>query len=646
MSDHALLFVPLDDRPVTMDFVVDLARAAGVEVRTPDRSLLGGRTQAGDVDRIWEWLDGQVAVGGATAMIASIEMLSVGGLVASRKSEVEFEAIAPKLRRLYEIAARVPAYVSAVIPRAPVERTTEDAPEGAVGHRRRQLQVNSDLIDAASRGMLRYLLIGQDDNAPQSASHRERAELEERIKAMGARSVLLTSGADELNARLLGRWLNDLTGISPSVHVMYTYPEAVQRVPLYESAPLSQTVKEHVESAGCELVANGADILLWVHNFNQRQHEARDQADALDHGTIEARLNGAREAARRDQVVALADVRYANGGDRALVDRLLEEPRFAGVAAYAGWNTCSNSLGTAIAQAVVVRHLRAFTIPGNDRMYRPALFLRILDDWGYQSMIRSQVARWAEDRGAKTGDLGDHEATAEVLALQGLRGDALPALQTSFRYHPIALHRVTFPWHRLFEIRIDLEGLPTHRGGRRGIIVVDYDPRWTDVYVREQDQIMAALSGLASAIEHVGSTSVPGLASKPIIDIMVGVASGDVLDQCIEPLRRIGYEYDPDWEISVPRRRYFQKMDPEGSHTHHIHVVPHGSDFWIRHVRFRDYLRAHPEKAREYGELKKRLSAEHQSGLAYTFAKTDFITSVEALAGVEHRDRRARARNP
>lgn len=457
MTDRVLLFIPLDDRPVTMDLVVDLARAAGVEVRTPDRSVLGDRHRAGDVDRIWDWLDGQADVAGATAMIASVEMLCLGGLVASRKSEAEFEVIGPKLRRLYEIATQIPAYVSAVIPRAPVERTSEDAPEGSVGHRKRQLRVNTDLIDAASRGLLRYLLIGQDDNAPESSSHRERAELEKHVKAMGARSVLLTSGADELNARLLVRWLNDLTGISPSVQVMYTYPESAQRIPLYESAPLSQTVKEHVQSAGCETVANGADILLWVHNFNEHQHEARDQGDGLDHGTVETRLNGVRVGARHDQVVALADVRYANGGDRALVERLLEEPRFAGVVAYAGWNTCSNSLGTAIAQAVVVHHLRANTLPGSDRIFRPVLFSRILDDWGYQAIVRPQLARWLEDRGGVPSELGTNEGTAETHALQGLRGDTLPRLQASFPDHPITINRVTFPWHRLFEIRIDLE---------------------------------------------------------------------------------------------------------------------------------------------------------------------------------------------
>lgn len=470
MTDHVLLFVPLDDRPVTMDMVVDLARAAEVDVRTPDRAVLGDRDRPGEVDRVWEWLDHEVA-SGASALIASVEMLCLGGLVASRKSEAEFEEIAPRLRRLYEIASRVPTYISAVIPRTPVHPTAEDAPDAALQHRTRHLQMNTDLIDAASRGRLRYLLIGQDDTSPRSPGQAERESLQAHVEAIGAPNVLLTSGADELNTRLLARWLTDLTEVSAGVRILYTYPENAEQIPLYEATPLIQTVGEHVRSAGCALspspqpsplVGEGegegsdADILLWVHNFKDRQREARDQPETLDHDRVEVILKQVDAAAKRGKAVALADVRYANGADRAVVGRLLDEPRFAGIVAYGGWNTCSNSLGTAISQAVVAHHLRA-TLPEDDRVYRQVLFLRILDDWGYQSVIRPQLARWVEDHGGSPADLGEHESTAEVLALQGLRNDALPALQASFRHHPTAVHRVTFPWHRLFEVRIDLE---------------------------------------------------------------------------------------------------------------------------------------------------------------------------------------------
>ncbi len=557
---------------------------------------------------------------------------------------MEFQEIAPRLDRIYEIAARIPTYLSAVIPRTPLQPSDEDADDSTTGrHRGRQFQLSGELIRAAARGAVRYVLIGQDDTWPGSPSQHEREALQSLATTVGASNVLLSSGADELNARLLARWLNDLTGVAPSVQVLYTYPEAIEQVPRYEATPLRQTVSEHVHSAGCQVGAEDASILLWVHNFSGQQREAQDQPDALDSGRIDAVLHTIVQAVPQERVVALADVGFANGADRALMRRLLDEPRLAGVVAYAGWNTCSNSLGAAIAQAVVVHHLRAVTLPGNDRIYRPALFRRILDDWGYQAVVRPQLTRWLDHRGGDAAQPEVEEPALEALALERLRTDALPALQRSFRYHPTTLHRAAFPWHRLFEIHLELEVANASRQSR-SIVVVEHDPRWAQSYEQDKTAILRTLGPRVRGIEHVGSTAVPGLVAKPIIDILLGVEVDD-LDTIIEPLVAIGYEYNPDWEISMPLRRYFRRFTPDGLHgSHHLHAVPYGSEFWTRHIRFRDYLRAHPRKAGEYGALKKQLAQQHQSSIEYTFAKTEFIRSVESLTRTIRR--RARPRTP
>lgn len=673
-----LLFVPLDDRPVSSELVMELAEAAGVEVRAPDRALLGDRYRPGDVQGIWAWLESEVRHGDDATLIASAEMLCLGGLVASRKSEAGFDEIAPLLERLVEAAGRLPAYVSAVIPRAPVVPTDEDAPywaaygdalrrvsasrvpaeKGATGleameaalqaadlpehirdavrrHRGRNLRINARLLQAASKGIVRYVLIGQDDTSPGSLSQIEREALQARVDETAAPNVLLTSGADELNARLLARWLNELTKRRPSVKTLYTFPWRSDGIPLYEAQPLDRTVTEHLASCGCVAAGDDPDIVLWVHNFEDRQREARDQNDAPALSGLEPILGAVRAAVREEHIVALADVRFANGGDRELVTRLLDEPRLAGIVAYAGWNTCSNALGSVISQAIVAFHLRANTLPGNDRRYRHALFRRLLDDWGYQSVVRPQLDRWLSERGGHPTDLGELEAEAEQIALARLRDDALGPLQRSFRYHPISLHRATFPWHRLFEVRLALDVTAAGRG-RPGITVVDYDPRWPAIYEENRAAIVRALGPLVRGIEHIGSTAVPGLAAKPVIDIMVGVTADD-LDRIIEPLLGIGYEYSPDWEISMPLRRYFRRIAADNEDTHHVHVVPYGEEFWTRHLRFRDYLRSHPEAARAYGDLKKRLAGEHRGSIDYTFAKAEFIRSVEASAGVVHR---------
>jgi len=114
------------------------------------------------------------------------------------------------------------------------------------------------------------------------------------------------------------------------------------------------------------------------------------------------------------------------------------------------------------------------------------------------------------------------------------------------------------------------------------IIIEDYNPDWPKMFEAERDNIFKALENRVS-IEHIGSTAVPGLAAKPIIDIMIGLNHLEKAKKCIRPLEQIGYEYIPSYEIIIPERRYFCKslFDKE---TFHLHMVEYGSDFWLRHI--------------------------------------------------------------
>lgn len=160
------------------------------------------------------------------------------------------------------------------------------------------------------------------------------------------------------------------------------------------------------------------------------------------------------------------------------------------------------------------------------------------------------------------------------------------------------------------------------------IEVVEYDPRWPLLYAEERARIAAVLGDAAESIEHIGSTSVPGLPAKPLIDILVTVAHLDPADRFIEPLGSLGYEYFPI--LGNAERYTFGKGTP---HMHHIHVVQHGGEEHLRPVAFRDYLRAHPDVARHYGELKYALAERFRGDRrAYNQAKTDFIRSIEARA--------------
>jgi GrpB-like predicted nucleotidyltransferase (UPF0157 family) len=166
------------------------------------------------------------------------------------------------------------------------------------------------------------------------------------------------------------------------------------------------------------------------------------------------------------------------------------------------------------------------------------------------------------------------------------------------------------------------------------VVVVPYDPRWPALFEDERARIERAIGPWVEQIEHIGSTAVPGLAAKPVIDIMAGVGSLNDAPALVGRLTGIGYEYVPELERQMPSRRYFRKTR-EGRRTHQVHLVDRSdAGFWDRHVLFRDHLRAHPEAAEAYARLKHELSGRlREDREAYTEAKTGFIHEIVRRAG-------------
>src|SRR2546425_7110864 len=165
-------------------------------------------------------------------------------------------------------------------------------------------------------------------------------------------------------------------------------------------------------------------------------------------------------------------------------------------------------------------------------------------------------------------------------------------------------------------------------------VIVEYDPRWPALFDEERARLLATTGPLLAAIEHVGSTAVPGLAANPIIDIMGGVRELGQVTSYVADLEGIGYEYVPQYEVYIPERRYFRNpRTRQGPRTHHLHIVEVTSTFWRHHLLFRDYLRTHPGALRQYADLKRRLAAEYgDDGRGYTDAKGPFIELILSRA--------------
>ena len=160
------------------------------------------------------------------------------------------------------------------------------------------------------------------------------------------------------------------------------------------------------------------------------------------------------------------------------------------------------------------------------------------------------------------------------------------------------------------------------------ICVVEHDSRWAAQFVAERDRLLELLPGRFVNIEHIGSTAIPGLAAKPIIDILAGVTSMSEADALLEPLCARGYETSAEFNATLPDRRWLMRH-AQGSRTHHLHLVVFGGESWMRHLRFRDVLRADAAIAARYEQLKRDLAEQHRHDReAYTDAKATFINEV------------------
>jgi GrpB-like predicted nucleotidyltransferase (UPF0157 family) len=164
-------------------------------------------------------------------------------------------------------------------------------------------------------------------------------------------------------------------------------------------------------------------------------------------------------------------------------------------------------------------------------------------------------------------------------------------------------------------------------GAPARVVVVDYDPAWPAMFRRVRERVAAALGPLALAVEHVGSTAVPGLAAKPIVDLDVVIADRGDLPEVVRRLRPLGYHHQGD--LGVPGREAF--TTPAGWPAHHLYVCAAGSRPLLRHLAFRDALRADAATAVAYADLKRALAVRlGHDRAAYTEAKSDFIERVLA----------------
>jgi hypothetical protein len=499
-----IAFLPLDGRPVTRDAFLRLAAIAGAEVVTPAREALGRLKQPADVDALWAWLAGPGA--SADLVIGSAELLIYGGLVPSRVGREPLERCLALAMRWAEARRAVPRralYLSASNLRLPDsdddveepaywteygrrlfaysfhddryqatgdpasrDRAAEAAaaiPEAVLAdvrwRRERNLAVLVRLVALAGAGVFDGLLIGQDDAAEYGWTRRDLRAVLAAVERRGASSrAWVTYGTDELNARLLARACAAAHRDAPAVQVIFSAPRHTDVIPRYEGQALDRTVASHIQTAGARQIPHGRpDLCLLVHNSPGAQIEAPDQ-QPYPAAELDGLFDALAHAAAAGVPCALADVRYSNGADRTLVSRLLAGPAASGVAAYGGWNTMSNALGMALAQGLVwIRPAGTPAAGERETAARDFTILRLLDDWGYQAVVRQRLAGEVLPRypGATASNIGPAYQACADAGRRWLVESCVPPVAASFGV-PVRLGPVEFPWNRLFHIALDL----------------------------------------------------------------------------------------------------------------------------------------------------------------------------------------------
>lgn len=497
-----IAFLPLDERPVNIGLPAGIAAIAGAELALPPTDLLPELRQPGDADALGRWLEGAAAE--ADAVVASIDMLCYGGLIAARTTADSTLTALTRLEVLRRIRANYPALpLSAVslVMRASDSYNPQEEPHywaefgrelhklGALHHRdllatlglpgfadnaealaslraklpadvladfeRRRLRnhhVNLEALALASEAVVDPLLITADDTAEHAAGTVEQVWLKQWSAVLPiAAEVLMYPGADEVAAVLVARQLSARLGVAPRFSVACADPAGLERIANYENSPLRIAIERQIRASGAALVDDPPAMVLAIHAPDPRRRDlcgnlpVFDEMDAADAETS-AELIASLIAAGRE--VALADLRYSNGADALLIEALHRRGVLLDLVAYGGWNTAGNALGSVVAAAAAIQLGRAAGTL-DPAAARRMLLHRLIEDFGYQAQARRPL-----NAGIYT--FADHTEEAQAETSIGAELDAI--LKRLTGRDDLAITDVRFPWHRSFEIDFTITG--------------------------------------------------------------------------------------------------------------------------------------------------------------------------------------------
>ena len=482
-----IALLPLDERPANTRYPMQIAAMASASLLLPPPELLSNLRQPANRAGLAKWLMDIAPT--AEGIVASIDLIGHGGLIASRISTDDvqdvLQAVAPLLRlrkpgrpvfafnviqrisnandnteeplfwgefgeSLYRYSRALDLALSGDVP-AQQERHALEAHIPAeyrqawLARRLRNHTVNLAMLHAATQGAFDLLVIPSDDTSPIGLSARERKHLEA-MHVLG--QVLMYPGADDLGSALVARMVNQLCQHAPRVFVHYTDERMMRNIAPYEDRPIFIAVETQIMAVGAQPATSidEADVVLVVSPPFERVNgqdphpqnlNAQHRTDMLLPEVL--RIRNWVRAGRR---VAIADVAFPNGAEPAFVELLFEHVEIAKLIAFGGWNTAGNTLGTVLGAACVPNQ--------NDEARQKQLAHHLLEDWGYQAIVRDEL-RASPLAAQQTG--WDEGGTVATFTAQRLAPIAARIRALGLPCTPL---HVRHPWARTFEVDFDV----------------------------------------------------------------------------------------------------------------------------------------------------------------------------------------------
>lgn len=476
-----MLLIPLDNRPVSYDLPLQIARSGGLKLEIPPKEMLGGLTYQTDFAALKDWTQHVLKSKRVTSAIVALDAIAYGGLVPSRWSEEYYDDIIARLNQFLQLfrSTNVNVYAYSSIMRISnnnfneeekeywsdygtkiyqysnllhkskklntpavqdelnhvLKEIPQDILEDYVSTRERNFAVNQFYIEKLKQNTFEWLVFCQDDTSKWGINVMEAETLRSLvIQHKQQNKVLVHPGTDEIASCLMVKahlWPNSL-----AVYPVYTQESGKEIFANYEDRPIKKSVEGQIKLVGAKKSSSigSADLVLVLHlpEISQGDHIFKTIPEGVSEDALSKCLGLLQSL---DKPIAIADILWANGADPELVNKIIApEADLKNLCAYAAWNTASNSIGSTLAIGLM-KVISEKDGKINRLAHKKLLLTRFIEDWAYQADIRSSLTE------------------PDVALLNTKMKAIIKPLVDKFEYDGEI--DFSFPWERLFEIEVN-----------------------------------------------------------------------------------------------------------------------------------------------------------------------------------------------